>query len=76
MNKRKVAIGVTALLFFAVVLGSVLMTQWPAGELADTDNAELGITLFETYGIAVLMVGFVLFVALLGGVFIAQEEER
>lgn len=52
MNKRKVAIGVTALLFFAVVLGSVLMTQWPAGELADTDNAELGITLFETYGIA------------------------
>ncbi len=76
MNKRKAIITVTALLFFAVVVGSVLMTEWPAGEIADTDNLELGATLFDTYGIAVLMVSVVLFVALLGGVFIAQEEER
>jgi NADH:ubiquinone oxidoreductase subunit 6 (subunit J) len=76
MNKRKVVIGVTALLFLGVVVGSLLMTEWPAGELADTDNVELGLTLFNDYGIAVLMVSFVLFVALLGGVFIAQEEER
>ena len=76
MNKRKVIIGVTALLFFGVVVGSVMMTEWPAGNLADTSNVELGLTMFNNYGIAVLMVGFVLFVALLGGVFIAQEEER
>lgn len=76
MNKRKTFIAVTALLFFAVVVGSVLATQWPAGEPADTDNEELGVTLFDTYGIVVAMVGIVLFVSLLGGVFIAQEEEE
>ncbi len=76
MNKRKAIIAVSSLLFFAVVVGSILMTQWPAGEPTDTDNVELGVTLFDTYGIAVIMVGIVLFVALIGGVFIAQEEEE
>ena len=80
MNKRgrggKIAAGVAAVMFIGVVMGSMLMTQWPAGELADTDNFQLGVTMFNTYGIAVLMVSFVLFVALIGGVFIAQEEEE
>lgn len=76
LNKRNVAIGLTTVLFLAVALGSILMTEWSAGAPADINNIELGTTLFDTYAIAVLMVGFVLFVSLLGGVFIAQEEDE
>ena len=76
MNKGKtVLVSATVILFLVVVVGSILMTSWPAGELTDTINVELGEILFDTYGISIIMVGFVLFASLLGGIFIAQEEE-
>jgi len=77
MNKRKVVIGVAAVL----VPGRACRLcpndpSGPDGTMTDTDNAELGLTMFNEYGIAVLMVGFVLFVSMLGGVFIAKEDKE
>ncbi|NLK25390.1 MAG: NADH-quinone oxidoreductase subunit J [Euryarchaeota archaeon] len=76
MNKRNIAIGVTVLLFLGVVLGAMLMTPWPAGAMSWTDSYEFGLTVFNDYGIATLIVGVILFVSLLGGVYIAQEENE
>lgn len=77
VNKRGIAVGVTLLLFLGVVGGSLLLTPWAVGEsVVETSNFDLGLTVFEQYGIVVLMVGFVLFASMLGGVFIAQEEEK
>lgn len=76
MNKRNVFVGVAALLFLVVVLGSILLSQWPAGTLQSTDNFEFGNAIFNEYGLAVLVVGITLFVSMLGGVYIAQEEKE
>jgi NADH:ubiquinone oxidoreductase subunit 6 (subunit J) len=76
MNKRNVFVGVAAVLFLAVVLGTILLSQWPAGSLHATDNYELGNAIFNDYGLAILIVGVTLFVSMLGGVYIAQEEKE
>ena len=76
MNKRNVYIGITLAAFLVVVVGALLTAQWPAGSLTTTDNNELSDLLFNEYGLAVLVVGIVLFVSMLGGVFIAQEENE
>lgn len=76
MNKRNVLIGITLVAFLVLVIGSLMAAQWPAGSLIETDNNELSSILFNEYGLAVLIVGIVLFVSMLGGVFIAQEENE
>lgn len=76
MNKTKAFIGVAAVLFLVVVLGSILLSQWPAGSLHSTDNHALGNAIFNDYGLAILIVGVTLFVSMLGGVYIAQEEKE
>lgn len=77
MNKRNIAVGATLVLFLAVVLGSMLMTSWPVGESAtDMSNFDLGVAMFDQYGIVVLVVSFVLFASMLGGVYIAAQEEE
>jgi NADH:ubiquinone oxidoreductase subunit 6 (subunit J) len=76
MNKRNVLVGVAAVLFLVVVLGSVLVSSWPAGSLHATNNQSLGETIFNQYGLAILVVGITLFVSMLGGVYIAQEEKE
>lgn len=76
MNKRNVYVGITLVAFLVLVVGTLLTTQWPAGSLTMTNNNELSSILFNEYGLAVLVVGIVLFVSMLGGVFIAQEENE
>ncbi len=76
MNKRNVFVGVAAVLFLIVVLGSILVSQWPAGSLHSTDNYAFGNTIFNDYGLAILVVGVTLFVSMLGGIYIAQEEKE
>ena len=76
MNKRNVYVGITLAAFLVLVVGSLLTAQWPAGSLTMTNNDELSSMLFNEYGLAVLIVGIVLFVSMLGGVFIAQEENE
>jgi NADH:ubiquinone oxidoreductase subunit 6 (subunit J) len=38
-------------------------------------TAEIGTAIFADYGAAVLMMGLMLFAVIIGGVFIAQEED-
>jgi NADH:ubiquinone oxidoreductase subunit 6 (subunit J) len=76
MNKRKILVGVAAVLFLVVVLGAILLSQWPAGSLHSTDNHQFGNAIFNDYGLAILIVGITLFVSMLGGVYIAQEEKE
>lgn len=76
MNKRDVFVGITLGVFLIVVVGALLTAQWPAGSLTMTNNNDLSNTIFNGYGLAVFVVGIVLFVSMLGGVFIAQEEKE
>lgn len=76
MNKRNIYVGIALAAFLIVVVGSLLTAQWPAGSLTNTNNNDLSNLLFNEYGLAVLVVGIVLFVSMLGGVFIAQEENE
>ncbi|NLX47684.1 MAG: hypothetical protein GXY70_05915 [Euryarchaeota archaeon] len=47
------------------------------GEIGGTvlKTAEIGTAIFADYGVAVLMLGLILFSVIIGGVFIAQEED-
>jgi NADH:ubiquinone oxidoreductase subunit 6 (subunit J) len=63
-------------LLLELMLYSVFSLEW--GEVGDVllKTAEVGEVLFNQYGVAVLMLGLLLLSAILGGVFIAQEEEE
>jgi len=74
---RILAIIVLAILF----LVTIYQVDWPNGEMDDTTNEDVGQTLFGTsndvgYGLIVLLIGLLLLVALLGGVFLAKEEKE
>jgi|APIni6443716594_1056825.scaffolds.fasta_scaffold858805_2 NADH:ubiquinone oxidoreductase subunit 6 (subunit J) len=71
------AIMLMALLFVLVVTG----VSWPEGEMDDVSNEDLATTLFgeqntEGYALVVFLVGLLLLVAMLGGVFLAKEEKE
>jgi len=75
MIVRGLAVLAMALLF----IGAILSVDWPSGSIDPTTNEEVGRTLFGTtsttgYGIVMLLIGLLLLVALLGGVFLAKEE--
>ncbi len=76
VNKRNALLAGALVLFFVMVLGSILAAQWPAGSLGTTNNNDLSDLVFNDYGVVVLIVGIVLFVSMLGGVYLAQEEDR
>jgi NADH:ubiquinone oxidoreductase subunit 6 (subunit J) len=63
-------------LLLELMMYSVFSLEW--GDVGSTlvDTAQIGEVLFNQYGIAVLMLGLLLLSAILGGVFIAQEEEE
>ena len=63
-------------LLIEIMLYSVFSVEW--GDVGSTliNTVEIGEMLFNEYGVAVLMVGLLLLSAILGGVFIAQEDEE
>ncbi|MCG7845077.1 MAG: hypothetical protein MIO90_06580 [Methanomassiliicoccales archaeon] len=63
-------------LLVEVMLYSVFSIEW--GDIGNTviKTAEIGEVIFNQYGVAVLMLGLLLFSAILGGVFIAQEDDE
>ena len=63
-------------LLIELMLYSVFSVEW--GDVGSTliNTVEIGEMLFNEYGVAVLMVGLLLLSAILGGVFIAQEDEE
>ena len=73
---KLLAIGFLALLFVLAVTDA----SWPEGDMDQLSNEDVGITLFgesgaEGYGLVVFLIGLLLLVALLGGVFLAKEED-
>ena len=79
MNKQivysavMIAVGV---LFLAVLIWPIMTGDFSA-ELAqqNTNTVELGKLMFDNYGLALIGVGIVLFVSMLGGVYLAKEED-
>ena len=79
MNKQivysavMIAVGV---LFLAVLIWPIMTGDFSA-DLAqqNTNTVELGKLMFDNYGLALIGVGIVLFVSLLGGVYLAKEED-
>lgn len=74
---RGLAVFAMALLF----IGAIMMVDWPKGDMDAIDNREVAKTLFGTtggvgYGLVVFLIGVLLLVALLGGVFLAKEEKE
>jgi len=74
---RGLAVLVMALLF----IGAITSVSWPEGDMDQTSSQDVGRTLFgmttdSGYGIIVLLIGLLLLVALLGGIFLAKEEKE
>lgn len=75
---RAGAVAAMALMF----IGAVLMVDWPEdGTMDDIDTREVAQDMFGTdnyegYALVVFLIGLLLLVALLGGVFLAKEERE
>jgi NADH:ubiquinone oxidoreductase subunit 6 (subunit J) len=74
---RELAVGLMALLFVV----TVLQVSWPDGGMDDVTNEDVAWTMFgigssSGYALVVLLVGLLLLVALLGGIFLAKEERE
>jgi len=63
-------------LLLEVLLYSIFSLEW--GEISSVviTTAQVGEVLFNEYGVAVLMLGLLLLSAIMGGVFIAQEDDE
>jgi len=73
---RALAAAALALLF----IGAILQVDWPSGEMDQTTSRQVGQTLFgysnlSGYGLIMMLIGLLLLVAMLGGVFLAKEEK-
>lgn len=80
MNKRfvyTIIMVLVGVLFLAVLLHPIITGDLsPEFIQEDTDTYELGQLMFDNYGLALIGVGLVLFVSMLGGVYLAKEEEE
>jgi len=76
VNRQKVASIVSIAALLVIVLGSLLVVNWHAGDISQIGTEEVASTLFDDYGIAFLVIGLVMFTAMLGGVFLAKEDEK
>ena len=67
-----------------LMIGAILTVHWPSGDVKQEDvptNEDVGKTLFGEsngtgYGLVVLLIGLLLLVALLGGIYLAKEERE
>ncbi|NOQ32996.1 MAG: dehydrogenase [Methanosarcinales archaeon] len=78
---NKILNAVVALLFLAVVVMSVMGTAWVEVPLTFTDNDSSGIVtigteIFTTYVVAFEVLALVLLAALIGGIYLAKEDEE
>jgi len=80
------ALKALAVLAFALLMiGAVLQVDWPAWPSSHTDsnitNDDVATAMFgsasnQGYALVIFMIGLLLLVALLGGIFLAKEEEK
>jgi len=66
-------VSVVALTF--IILGTVMTMSWET-PFNPTSNEDLGYTIFTYWGPTLIVLGALMFAAMLGGVFIAQEEKE
>jgi NADH:ubiquinone oxidoreductase subunit 6 (subunit J) len=76
VNRQKVASIVSIAALLVIVLGSLLVVNWHAGDISQIGTEKVASALFDDYGIAFLVIGLVMFTAMLGGVFLAKEDEK
>ncbi|MFP4169764.1 MAG: hypothetical protein ACLFUV_01890 [Methanomassiliicoccales archaeon] len=76
MNRQQFMAGLAVLFLALFVLGSLVFTVWPAGELTHIGLETLGSSTFELYGVTFFILGLIMFAAMMGGVFIAKEEDE
>ena len=62
-------------------IGAIMMVNWPDGGTDNLNNTKVAETLFgktsgSGYALVVFLIGLLLLVALLGGVFLAKEERE
>jgi NADH:ubiquinone oxidoreductase subunit 6 (subunit J) len=75
-TRRVVGMVLIAALLLALVLYSLLSVTWPTGSISQFTTQQFGLDLFNDYSFVVIMLGLVLFGAMLGGVFVAKEEDE
>lgn len=73
--------GAFLLLLALLFVLAVTAVSWPEGDLDPVSNEDVAQTMFGTsdsvgYALVVLMIGLLLLVAILGGVFLAKEERE
>ena len=76
MDRQQYIAGMAVLFLSIMLIGSLVVATWPAGEITNIGLEKLGLTTFETYGITFIIVGLVMFAAMLGGIFMAREDEE
>ncbi|MDH7509088.1 MAG: NADH-quinone oxidoreductase subunit J [Methanomassiliicoccales archaeon] len=76
MNRQRILAITSASVFLIIILASLSLSSWRAGEITEIGMHQIGLSLFEDYGITFLIIGILMFVAMLGGVFLAKEESK
>jgi len=87
MNKRTAAIGVIIAAAVLVMMSSAVLTyDWEADEMhsipftpnpdGDLVAGSLNFELFETYGPVILVLAMLMFGAIIGGAYVAKEEDE
>ncbi len=76
MNTKKAIVAFLACLaLFLVIVGTILTVTWQ-GDLHQIPTNDVGTAIFNTWGPTLILVGVLMFAAMLGGVFIAQEDKE
>jgi len=76
VNKQTLASLAATAVLLVIVLGSLMVVNWHAGDISQIGTEEVAGVLFDDYGIAFLVIGLVMFTAMLGGVFLAKEDDK
>ena len=74
-TKQTVFAALACLALFFVVIGTILAVTWE-GELSQIPTSEVGTSIFNTWGPTLILVGVLMFASMMGGMFIAQEDEK
>jgi NADH:ubiquinone oxidoreductase subunit 6 (subunit J) len=72
VNYKSLATGISII---ALLLGSIITVTWP-GEMTQFATTNLAQVLFDNWGPTLIVLGAVLFSAMIGAVYIAQEDRE
>jgi len=74
-TKQALVALIASMALLLVIIGTILTVTWQ-GELHQIPTDVVGTAIFHTWGPTLILVGVLMFAAMLGGVFIAQEDEK